>query len=158
MRRLQLRDVKANLSAVVDEAIRGKPAVITRHGRPEAVILSFAEWNRLSQVPSFGRLLMAAPLADVLFQGIYQGIIALVLSMWLYTRVVQAFGATRTAMVTALCPGLAALSGIFMLGEPLSMPVLLGLASVTVGMIVGVTGQGAANVTRPSAGAPTAVR
>jgi prevent-host-death family protein len=63
MRKLQLRDVKANLSAVVDEAVRGKPAVITRHGKPEAVILSFEEWNRLSHVPSFGRLLMAAPLA-----------------------------------------------------------------------------------------------
>jgi prevent-host-death family protein len=67
MRKLQLRDVKANLSAVVDEAVRGKPAVITRHGKSEAVILSFAEWTRLSHVPSFGRLLMAAPLtsADV---------------------------------------------------------------------------------------------
>ena len=63
MRKLQLRDAKANLSAVVDEVVRGKPAVITRHGKPEAVILSFAEWNRLSHVPSFGRLLMAAPLA-----------------------------------------------------------------------------------------------
>jgi hypothetical protein len=31
-------------------------------GRPEAVILSFEEWQSLSQVPSFGRLLMAAPL------------------------------------------------------------------------------------------------
>jgi hypothetical protein len=26
------------------------------------VLLSFEEWQRLSQVPSFGRLLMAAPL------------------------------------------------------------------------------------------------
>ena len=30
--------------------------------RPEAVLLSFEEWQRLSQVPSFGRLLMAATL------------------------------------------------------------------------------------------------
>jgi hypothetical protein len=36
--------------------------VITRHGRPEAVLLSYEEWQRLSQVPSFGRLLMSAPL------------------------------------------------------------------------------------------------
>jgi hypothetical protein len=36
--------------------------VITRHGRKQAVILSFAEWERLSRVPSFGRLLMEAPL------------------------------------------------------------------------------------------------
>jgi antitoxin Phd len=63
VREIQLRDAKANLSAVVDEAVRGKPAVITRHGKPQAVILGFKEWERLSRVPSFGRLLMAAPVS-----------------------------------------------------------------------------------------------
>lgn len=63
MREIQLRDAKASLSAVVDDALRGEPAIITRHGKPEAVILSFQEWQRLSHVPSFGQLLMAAPLA-----------------------------------------------------------------------------------------------
>ncbi|HUB13833.1 MAG TPA: type II toxin-antitoxin system Phd/YefM family antitoxin [Acetobacteraceae bacterium] len=62
MREIQLRNAKASLSAVVDEAVRGKPAIITRHGKREAVILSFKEWERLSQVPSFGRLLMSAPI------------------------------------------------------------------------------------------------
>ncbi|CAM2890269.1 MULTISPECIES: type II toxin-antitoxin system Phd/YefM family antitoxin [Methylobacterium] len=62
MREIQLRDAKATLSAVIDKARQGQPSVITRHGRPEAVLLSFEEWQRLSQVPSFGRLLMAAPL------------------------------------------------------------------------------------------------
>jgi prevent-host-death family protein len=62
MREIQLRDAKARLSAVVDEAVRGEPAIITRHGKREVVILSFEEWERLSQVPSFGRLLMAAPI------------------------------------------------------------------------------------------------
>ncbi len=62
MREIQLRIAKATLSAVVDDAQRGEPSIITRHGRPEAVVLSFAEWQRLSQVPSFGRLLMTAPL------------------------------------------------------------------------------------------------
>ncbi len=62
MREIQLRDAKASLSAVVDEAVRGEPAIITRHGKREAVILGFQEWQRLSQVPSFGRLLMAAPI------------------------------------------------------------------------------------------------
>ena len=61
MREIQLRDAKARLSAVVDKAMRGEPAIITRHGKREAVILSFKEWERLSQVPSFGRLLMSAP-------------------------------------------------------------------------------------------------
>jgi prevent-host-death family protein len=62
MREVQLRDAKATLSAVVDEAMQGKPAIITRHGKRQAVVLSYAEWERLSHVPSFGRLLMAAPL------------------------------------------------------------------------------------------------
>jgi len=62
MRKIQLKDAKAKLSAVVDQAKRGKPAVITRHGKPEAVVLGFADWERLSNVPSFGRLLMSAPL------------------------------------------------------------------------------------------------
>lgn len=64
MRKIQLRDAKANLSAVVDEAMEGKPAVITRHGKPQAVVLSYEAWERLSHVPTFGRLLMAAPLTS----------------------------------------------------------------------------------------------
>ncbi|MFY9969167.1 MAG: type II toxin-antitoxin system Phd/YefM family antitoxin [Roseiarcus sp.] len=63
MREIQLRDAKARLSAVVDDAVGGEPAIITRHGRKEVVILSFKEWERLTRVPSFGRLLMAAPIA-----------------------------------------------------------------------------------------------
>lgn len=62
MHEIQLRDAKATLSAVIDQARQGKPSIITRHGRREAVVLSFEEWERLSRVPSFGRLLMAAPL------------------------------------------------------------------------------------------------
>ncbi len=61
MHQIQLREAKATLSAVIDGARRGEPSIITRHGRREAVVLSFEEWERLSRVPSFGRLLMAAP-------------------------------------------------------------------------------------------------
>jgi antitoxin Phd len=64
MREIQLRDAKATLSAVIDDAVRGEPSVITRHGRPEAVVLSFAEWQRLSTVPNFGRLLASSGLHD----------------------------------------------------------------------------------------------
>ncbi|MGY2049564.1 type II toxin-antitoxin system Phd/YefM family antitoxin [Methylobacterium sp. JK268] len=64
MREIQLRDAKATLSAVVDDAVRGEPSVITRHGRPAAVVIGFAEWQRLSTVPSFGKLLGASGLRD----------------------------------------------------------------------------------------------
>ena len=61
MREIQLKDAKATLSAVVDQAVRGNPAVITRHGRKEAVVLSFDEYEKLSNVPSLGRLLASFP-------------------------------------------------------------------------------------------------
>jgi len=61
MREIQLKDAKAKLSSVVDEAVAGEPAVITRHGRKEAVILSFEEYQRLANVPSFGKLLASFP-------------------------------------------------------------------------------------------------
>ncbi|MGE3872825.1 MAG: type II toxin-antitoxin system Phd/YefM family antitoxin [Parvibaculaceae bacterium] len=61
MKEVQLKDAKATLSAVVDRAVAGEPIVITRHGRKEAVLVSFAEWTRISKVPSFADLLLAFP-------------------------------------------------------------------------------------------------
>jgi prevent-host-death family protein len=61
MREIQLKDAKATLSAVVDQAIQGNPAIITRHGKREAVVLSFDEYEKLSHLPSFGRLLASFP-------------------------------------------------------------------------------------------------
>ena len=61
MKEIQLKDAKATLSAVVDHAKAGEPCVITRHGRKEAVILSFQEYERLALVPSLADLLLAFP-------------------------------------------------------------------------------------------------
>ena len=62
MKKLQLREAKMTLSAVVEAAERGEPTTITKHGRPAAVVLSHAEWARLkSKVPSFADLLLAVP-------------------------------------------------------------------------------------------------
>jgi prevent-host-death family protein len=63
MRKIQLKDAKATLSAVVDDAARGKPAIITWHGKPTAVVVGYEEWERMANIPSFGRLLMAAPIS-----------------------------------------------------------------------------------------------
>lgn len=61
MREIKLKDAKATLSAVVDQAVRADPAIITRQGKKEAVVLSFDEYEKLSHLPSFGRLLAAFP-------------------------------------------------------------------------------------------------
>jgi prevent-host-death family protein len=62
MREIQLRHAKASLSANVEEVSHGEAAVITRHGKPTAVVMGYQEWQRLSRIPSFARLLTSAPL------------------------------------------------------------------------------------------------
>ena len=64
VRDIQLKDAKASLSRLVDGAPRGEEFAITRHGRKEAVVISWAAWERLSKVPSFGRLLASAPIEE----------------------------------------------------------------------------------------------
>ena len=64
MNEIQLRDAKAQFSAVVDAAEAGEPSLITRHGKPAAVVIGYEEWQRLSKVPSFGWLLMNSPLEE----------------------------------------------------------------------------------------------
>jgi prevent-host-death family protein len=59
VREIQLEDAKASLSSLVDDAKRGKPSIITRDGKPEAVVVGFEEWEQLTRVPSFARLLMS---------------------------------------------------------------------------------------------------
>jgi antitoxin Phd len=61
MREIELDDVRANLARIIDEATQGRSTVITRHGKREAVVLGYDEWQRLCRIPSFGRLLMSAP-------------------------------------------------------------------------------------------------
>ena len=62
MQNVPLRDAKAKLSALIDGAVQGEAAIITRHGKPRAVLLGIEEWDRLRRVPTFGRLLASSPL------------------------------------------------------------------------------------------------
>ena len=64
LKEVQLKDAKAMLSHVLDEAVAGKPAIITRHGKREGVIISYNEFERLSRKPSLGWLLTNSPLEE----------------------------------------------------------------------------------------------
>jgi len=44
----QLQEAKNRLSHVVDEAVAGTPQIITRHGEEVAIVLSVAEYRRLT--------------------------------------------------------------------------------------------------------------
>ncbi len=61
MKEIELKDVVAGLSALIDDAVEGNPTIITRDGRRQVVLLSFDEYQRLSNIPSLGRLLAAFP-------------------------------------------------------------------------------------------------
>ena len=62
MKELQLREAKTTLSSVVAAAERGEPTTITKNGRRAAVVLSYAEWDKLkNKVPRFADLLLAVP-------------------------------------------------------------------------------------------------
>ncbi len=63
MRSLHLRDAKASLSALVEAAERGEATMITKHGRPAAVVVPVEDARRLYPVerPSFADLLLSIP-------------------------------------------------------------------------------------------------
>jgi drug/metabolite transporter (DMT)-like permease len=83
----------------------------------------------------------AVPAGAVAFQFVYQGALATALAGFLFTRAVTAIGAPRTTAITALVPALAALAAWPLLGEALGMAGLVGVALVSAGMILGVTGR-----------------
>jgi prevent-host-death family protein len=66
MNSINLRDAKANLSAVVEAAERGEATTITKHGRPAAVVVPVEAARTLlkDSRPSFASLLMSVPSAD----------------------------------------------------------------------------------------------
>lgn len=64
--RWSLQDAKNKFSAVVDAAARGQPQVVTRRGVNTAVVISYAEYERVTAVregrhPSLGEYLLAMP-------------------------------------------------------------------------------------------------
>ena len=64
MREISLQAAAERLDGVVAEALAGEDVVITRDGRREAVLVSWATWERLSQGISFGTLLTETPLEE----------------------------------------------------------------------------------------------
>jgi drug/metabolite transporter (DMT)-like permease len=87
-----------------------------------------------------GQRLFEAGWGTLLFQGVYQGLLATLASLVLFTRAVRALGAARTAIATSVTPTLATLLAIPLAGELPSAANLAGLALATAGMVVGVGG------------------
>ena len=63
-----LQDAKNSFSAVVDAACKGEPQTVTKRGKPAVVILSVAEYEKLTRketkTPSFVEHLLSFPQGD----------------------------------------------------------------------------------------------
>ena len=93
-------------------------------------LAAFAGW-----IPSH---LGTAPIAEMLFQAIYQGGGSVVISGITFNVMIRHFGPVRSTMITALVPGLSALGAVTFLGEPMHLNLIAGLALVTCGILFGV--------------------
>lgn len=82
------------------------------------------------------------PLRIILFQGLYQGIFAVLVAGFLFTRAVTALGAPLTTSITALVPAMVAIAAWPLLGEPLGVAGLVGVGLVSAGMVLAVAGPG----------------
>lgn len=63
MKTMQVRDAKAGFSAVVEAAENGEPTIITKHGKPAAVVIPVSDAERLypKHKPNLGAFLMSFP-------------------------------------------------------------------------------------------------
>lgn len=124
-------------------------SVLARHFRLDAVraTVAITVFAFFIYVPVYGLLLLLewvpgrfldAPLGQVLFQMAFQGVGSVVISGISFTRMIQHFGPVRSTMMTSVVPGMAALSAVLLLGEPMGWNLALGLALVTMGIVFGV--------------------
>jgi drug/metabolite transporter (DMT)-like permease len=83
---------------------------------------------------AFEPKLHTAPLGELVVQAVMQGLLATIVSMFAYVRVVVAFGAASTTMLTAAVPAAAVLLAIPLLGEVPSWVEVAGIACVSGGI------------------------
>lgn len=102
-----------------------------------------------------GSRLHSAPVGEILFHMLFQGVGSVVISGITFTRMIQYFGPVRTTMITALVPGLSALGAVFFLDEPLHWNLIAGLLLVTAGILFGVQRARAASARPPAVVAAT---
>ncbi|HMS26731.1 MAG TPA: DMT family transporter [Burkholderiaceae bacterium] len=124
-------------------------SVLARKNALDAVkaTIALTVFTSITYVPVYALLvgfgainshLSTTPWGEMLFQAVFQGMGSVVISGISFTKMIQHFGPIRSTMLTALVPGLSALGAVFFLGEPLHATLILGLVSVTVGILFGV--------------------
>ncbi len=81
-----------------------------------------------------------APWGDIWAQVLFQGLGSVVVSGISFNLMVTCFGPVKSTVITSVVPGLSALAAVVLLGEPLGAGLVLGIALVTLGIVLGVRG------------------
>lgn len=98
-------------------------------------VISMAVYLPIYFVTTQPQLLTFPPM-DILAQAVFQGLIAGIVALLCYTRALSILGVGRGALFSALVPGIAIILAIPVLGELPTPFVIVGLACVTLGMVV----------------------
>lgn len=75
---------------------------------------------------------------EIVLQALYQGVLVVFVALILFAQAVRQLGTQIVSLVLALVPVVASLAAVPVLGEPLSLLALAGLAAVTGSAILGV--------------------
>lgn len=128
------------LSAALCWAIFG--VLIRRwHIKPLWGICGIATFALLCYMPVYllwlPKGIESAPWPDLMLQAIYQGMVAALLAAGMFSYATHKIGACEASMMLALVPGFSAIGGYFILAESLSWVVILGIAVVSFGALLG---------------------
>jgi drug/metabolite transporter (DMT)-like permease len=93
--------------------------------------------------------LLQVPLGLVAFQAFYQGILNVVVGLWLWGHAVQTLGAARTQLFPPLLPVLGTLIAIPVLGEVPGPIQAVGLVLIVGGIVMSLLGTRRARGSRP---------
>ena len=84
----------------------------------------------------FESKLLDAPWQELLLQGFYQGVIAVVVAMIFYMKAVERIGPARMGAMMALVPTVSGLAAVPILGEVLSYQALAAIVITTLGALL----------------------
>ncbi len=110
---------------------------------PIPATIALASFVCLTYVPIYALLVAAgwipsgltrAPWSELLFQGVMQGWLSVVVSGITFVKMVEVFGPVRSTLITSAVPPLSALAAVIFLGEPMTVWLALALVLATVGI------------------------
>ena len=111
------------------------------HLRPLDAMAGLATVSALLYLPVYFLWLptsmSTAPVAQIVLQACYQGILVAICGGMLFTFATQTIGPIKAALVLALVPGVTALAAVPLLGESIDAITVFGLVCVTLGAVLG---------------------